>query len=269
MSPHELDHLDTLITGHRAAFKRSHTDDADGNDTLSPERTSLSLALPKAATATIRALEGRATELVGLPPDHIEPLQIVSYADGASFGLHHDLGLLHVDGEEEVDVSAAIGNDVTATSDYGPTPSKVVGDRQQPNSLKMIGSKHASTGSVSNCTRSSVPSASSRETEMGTMRVDVGQGARRLVTIFVYLNTLPKGVGHTEFPQLGLSVRPQCGAALLFCNVLRDGKPDPRTAHRAAPVVAPHRKFGCNFWLTDVTMQVNRPRGGQLATPAA
>ena len=28
------------------------------------------------------------------------------------------------------------------------------------------------------------------------------------VTLFVYLNTLPEGVGHTEFPQIGLSVRP-------------------------------------------------------------
>ena len=28
------------------------------------------------------------------------------------------------------------------------------------------------------------------------------------VTLFVYLNTLPEGVGHTDFPQLGLSVRP-------------------------------------------------------------
>jgi hypothetical protein len=79
--------------------------------------------------------------------------------------------------------------------------------------------------------------------------------------MFVYLNTLPHGVGHTEFPQLGLSVRPKCGAALLFCNVLRDGKPDPRTAHRAAPVAAPHLKFGCNLWMTDVTMQVGGEGG--------
>eukprot|EP00968_Pinguiococcus_pyrenoidosus_P013360 scaffold1220_cov259-Pinguiococcus_pyrenoidosus.AAC.32 len=32
---------------------------------------------------------------------------------------------------------------------------------------------------------------------------------RRIATIFVYLNTLPEGQGHTEFPRLDLSIRPE------------------------------------------------------------
>jgi len=58
---------------------------------LGDERTSISLALPKAADATLRAIESRAAELVGLPSDHVEPLQVVYYSEGARFDLHHDV----------------------------------------------------------------------------------------------------------------------------------------------------------------------------------
>ena len=59
VSPREIEHLDRLITSRRAAFKRSHTDDVEGNDALTAERTSLSLILPKGADATLRAIEAR------------------------------------------------------------------------------------------------------------------------------------------------------------------------------------------------------------------
>ena len=74
------------------------------------------------------------------------------------------------------------------------------------------------------------------------------------MTLFVYLNTLPEGVGHTDFPQINLSVRPRSGTALLFCNVAADGEPDPRVCHRACPVPPGHHKFGCNVWIADCTM---------------
>ena len=37
-----------------------------------------------------------------------------------------------------------------------------------------------------------------------------------------YLNSLPEGEGHTEFPLLDLSVRPERNCALLFCNTTLD-----------------------------------------------
>ena len=46
---------------------------------------------------------------------------------------------------------------------------------------------------------------------------------RRVVTLFLYLNTLPEGQGHTEFPALGISVKPERGCGVLFCNVMPDG----------------------------------------------
>ena len=78
---------------------------------------------------------------------------------------------------------------------------------------------------------------------------------RRLVTFFVYLNSLPTNQGHTEFPELGLSVQPERGSAVLFSNVLTDGTPDTRTVHRACPVAHGLHKYGVNVWLCDVSMQ--------------
>ena len=78
---------------------------------------------------------------------------------------------------------------------------------------------------------------------------------KRLLTIFVYLNTLPEGQGHTSFPTLGVSVRPQRGCGVLFCNILPDGEVDTRTVHRAEPVEKGLLKYGVNIWFTDADLQ--------------
>lgn len=78
---------------------------------------------------------------------------------------------------------------------------------------------------------------------------------RRLVTLLLYLNTLPEGQGHTEFPDIDISVRPQRGCGILFCNVLVDGLPDPRTCHRACPVEGNLQKYAVNVWMTDLSFQ--------------
>jgi len=78
---------------------------------------------------------------------------------------------------------------------------------------------------------------------------------RRLTTLLLYLNTLPLVQGHTEFPDLKLSVRPERGCGVLFCNVLPDGQPDPRTIHRACPVDGNLRKYAINVWMTDSSFQ--------------
>ncbi len=78
---------------------------------------------------------------------------------------------------------------------------------------------------------------------------------RRLITFFIYLNSLPDDAGgHTEFPMLNLKVRPVRGQALLFCNVRRNGEPDERVIHRACPVEGRHVKVGMNLWIVDQSM---------------
>ena len=82
---------------------------------------------------------------------------------------------------------------------------------------------------------------------------------RRIATLFVYLNTLPEGMGHTEFPRLDLSVRPVACKAVLWSNLdIHSGKPceaDPMTVHKACPVPEGYRKVGLNIWVTDVDLQ--------------
>ena len=75
------------------------------------------------------------------------------------------------------------------------------------------------------------------------------------MTLFLYLNTLPEGQGHTSFPSLGLSIRPQRGCGVLFCNILPDGEVDIRTVHRAEPVEKGLLKYGVNVWFTDTDLQ--------------
>ena len=77
----------------------------------------------------------------------------------------------------------------------------------------------------------------------------------RYVTIFVYLNTLPEGQGHTEFPLLGLSVKPERGACVMWSNVLPDGRADPRTVHKANPIRGDLHKVGMNVWIGQESMQ--------------
>ena len=228
LSARELEHLDALITSRRAAFKQSVTDDAGGKKISSAERTSFSLHLPKAADTTLRAIESRAADIVGLPSDHVEPLQVVNYTDGQRFDLHHDLGPMHVEAD---------GGDGGGDGDGGD-------------------------GGDGAAASSAVPA-------LERISVERTPGPKRLVTLFVYLNTLPDGVGHTEFPLIDVSVRPQCGAALVFCNVNESGAPDARTCHCARPVPPGHTKFGCNIWITDVTQQAHAVSAMAMKAPKA
>jgi prolyl 4-hydroxylase len=77
---------------------------------------------------------------------------------------------------------------------------------------------------------------------------------RRLITLVVYLNSLPFGNGFTEFPLLKLSVLPRRGQALLFCNILPSGDADFRVIHKANPVHSPLQKYGLNIWISEKPM---------------
>lgn len=72
----------------------------------------------------------------------------------------------------------------------------------------------------------------------------------RILTVFMYLNSVESG-GGTQFPRLGnLTITPQTGKVLIWPNVL-DSQPnhkDLRTKHRALPVVS-GIKFGANAWI--------------------
>jgi hypothetical protein len=55
-------------------------------------RTSTFIHLRKGLDQTVRRIEGRAADLIGVEQINIELLQIVLYKQGQRFGLHHDAG---------------------------------------------------------------------------------------------------------------------------------------------------------------------------------
>jgi prolyl 4-hydroxylase len=71
----------------------------------------------------------------------------------------------------------------------------------------------------------------------------------RILTFFLYLSDVVKG-GGTNFPDLGITIQPKTGRALLWPSTLND-KPmekDKRTKHQALPVEE-GVKFGANAWI--------------------
>ncbi|XP_022212309.2 prolyl 4-hydroxylase subunit alpha-2-like [Drosophila obscura] len=62
------------------------------------------------------------------------------------------------------------------------------------------------------------------------------RGDNRLYTIQIFLSNVSQG-GHTVFPQLEVSVKPQAGSSLVFYNLLDSLEGDPRTSHFACPVL--------------------------------
>jgi len=71
-------------------------------------------------------------------------------------------------------------------------------------------------------------------------------GLQRLATLLVYLNDVERG-GATRFHLLGLEVKPQRGAALLFFPAFANGQPDERTLHSGEP--AEDEKWIVQVWV--------------------
>lgn len=77
------------------------------------------------------------------------------------------------------------------------------------------------------------------------------RGSQRVYTFFVYLNDLqPDQGGGTDFPELGVTVRPQKGSAVFWRNIDKKGEKDYRMSHAGLPV-AYGEKWGLNIWVHD------------------
>eukprot|EP00924_Labyrinthula_sp_SR-Ha-C_P009299 snap_masked-scaffold_2-processed-gene-19.23-mRNA-1 protein AED:0.07 eAED:0.07 QI:0/0/0/0.5/1/1/2/0/476 len=74
-------------------------------------------------------------------------------------------------------------------------------------------------------------------------------GGVRILTFFLYLSDVEEG-GETDFPEVGIKVKPKKGRAILWPSVLdRDPmKQDRRTVHSALPVKK-GLKFAANHWI--------------------
>lgn len=75
------------------------------------------------------------------------------------------------------------------------------------------------------------------------------QAGQRRHTVFAYLCDVEAG-GGTAFPELGVTIEPRLGRAVLFDNLDGDGAPDPRTLHAGLPVQA-GEKWLATLWLRE------------------
>jgi len=71
----------------------------------------------------------------------------------------------------------------------------------------------------------------------------------RILTFFLYFSDVEEG-GETNFPRLGISVKPKLGRAILWPSVMDHNnlKQDSRTYHQALPVEK-GTKFAANSWI--------------------
>ena len=61
-------------------------------------------------------------------------------------------------------------------------------------------------------------------------------GGQRTWTAMIFLNEPEQG-GHTDFPTLGFSIKPQVGMLLMWNNMKLDGTPNHSTLHAGMPVI--------------------------------
>lgn len=76
---------------------------------------------------------------------------------------------------------------------------------------------------------------------------------QRSWTFMIYLDE-PEAGGETAFVNLGLSVRPRTGRALVWNNLRPDGTPNPDTLHHGMPVASGSKSI--------ITKWFRRPRSG-------
>lgn len=105
------DHSECTISGtleqdlniNLAEHEHVHEDDVETTTpTPSKQRTSKFIHFTKQSDSTITSIEQRACEMLSIPNDNIEPLQLVKYQTGQYFKVHHDLGILYDDGSVEL-----------------------------------------------------------------------------------------------------------------------------------------------------------------------
>jgi prolyl 4-hydroxylase len=77
-------------------------------------------------------------------------------------------------------------------------------------------------------------------------KMDLGTGPRYL-TVLIYLNDVPNG-GHTVFPHINKSVKPEKGKAVIFKNVNENGQLISQSFHGGEPV-KDGEKWIANKWI--------------------
>ena len=81
-------------------------------------------------------------------------------------------------------------------------------------------------------------------------------GGQRSWTAMIFLNEPEEG-GATEFPNLGLGVRPQTGMMLIWNNVTPDGKLNYKTLHTGTPVLKGMKHIITKWYRQNNWLEIN------------
>ena len=84
-------------------------------------------------------------------------------------------------------------------------------------------------------------------------------GGQRSWTAMIFLNEPEEG-GTTEFPHLGLGVRPQAGMMLIWNNVKPDGTLNYKTLHTGTPVVRGMKHVITKWYRQNNWLEINTPK---------
>ena len=84
-------------------------------------------------------------------------------------------------------------------------------------------------------------------------------GGQRSWTAMIFLNEPEEG-GTTEFPHLGLGVRPQAGMMLIWNNVKPDGTLNYKTLHTGTPVVRGVKHVITKWYRQNDWLEINTPK---------
>lgn len=99
-------------------------------------------------------------------------------------------------------------------------------------------------------------------------------GGQRLLTVLVYLNTVPTGGGTVfrdlrDSQQQPLTIQPVQGTAVLFFPAFRDGRPDDRTLHQGQAVADGTEKWILQMWVHENDYRASLPTGNVQANAVA
>ncbi|MEP7350437.1 MAG: 2OG-Fe(II) oxygenase [Sphingorhabdus sp.] len=83
-------------------------------------------------------------------------------------------------------------------------------------------------------------------------------GGQRSWTAMIFLNEPEEG-GATEFPHLGIGVRPQTGMMLIWNNVKPDGTLNYKTLHTGTPVIAGVKHIITKWYRQNNWLEINTP----------
>ena len=85
------------------------------------------------------------------------------------------------------------------------------------------------------------------------------QGGQRSWTAMIFLNE-PEDGGTTEFPHIGIGVRPQAGMMLIWNNVKPDGTLNYKTLHSGTPVKAGVKHIITKWYRQNNWLEINTPK---------